>query len=62
MAFECGCHEDEETIVIGKKIIDTIVDFHQGKEISDQMNQMKIAITDIVYTSDQEFAYTQPYQ
>jgi hypothetical protein len=42
MAFECGCHEDEETIAIGKKIIDTIVDFHQGKELPNQIDQMKI--------------------
>ncbi len=62
MAFECGCHEDDVTITIGKKIIDTIIDFHQGKELPSQNDQMKIAITDIVYTADPNFVYTKPYK
>ena len=29
MAFECGCHKENDTILTGKKIIEVILDFHQ---------------------------------
>ena len=62
MAFECGCHKDAPTIETGKKIIDTILAFHQGQDLADQANQTKIQITDLVLTSDPNFTYTKPYQ
>lgn len=62
MAFECGCHKDENTIATWKKIIDVIVSFHQGKQLPDQKDQIKINITDIVLTSDPGFTYTRPYK
>lgn len=62
MAFECGCHKDEDTITKWKEIIDIILDFHQGKKIPNQKNQKKIKITDLIYTSDPKFKYTKPYK
>lgn len=62
MAFECGCHKDEDTIVTWKKIIDVIIDFHQGKQLPDQTDQIKIHITDLILTSDPGFTYSKPYQ
>ena len=62
MAFECGCHKDAPTIKTGKKIIDTILAFHQRQELPDQKNQIKIKITDLIMSSDPNFTYTKPYQ
>jgi len=62
MAFECGCHKDDNTIKKWKEIIDVIFDFHQGKKLKNNQNQIKIKITDIVHTTDPKFKYTKPYK
>ena len=62
MAFECGCHKENDTILTGKKIIEVILDFHQWKKLPDQKDQTKIHITDIVHTSDSKFIFSKPYK
>jgi succinylglutamate desuccinylase len=62
MAFECGCHKDGDTITKWKEIIDIILDFHQGKKLQNQKDQIKIKITDIVYTSDPKFMFSKTYK
>lgn len=62
MAFECGFHKDPKTLLLGEKIIDNILDFHQQKPMKKKKNQIKIKITDIVYTSDHKFVFTKPYK
>ena len=62
VAFEAWCHEDPETIQKWKIIAQTILDIHNNKQSKMNKNQIIINTTDILHTSDPQFAFSKSYK